>query len=69
MQATSNGESGGVRTHDPQIKSLLLCQLSYAPTDTKNGASEGVRTLDNHLGKVELYQLSYARSVYYPVSY
>ena len=25
-------ESGGNRTHNPQIKSLLLCQLSYRPT-------------------------------------
>lgn len=25
------GEGGGVRTHDPRIKSPLLCQLSYAP--------------------------------------
>src|SRR5215470_11623629 len=27
----SNGEPGGNRTHNPQIKSLLLCQLSYRP--------------------------------------
>ena len=27
-----NGEPGGNRTHNPQIKSLLLCQLSYRPT-------------------------------------
>src|SRR5262245_30433061 len=26
------GEPGGNRTHNPQIKSLLLCQLSYRPT-------------------------------------
>ena len=26
-----NGEPGGNRTHNPQIKSLLLCQLSYRP--------------------------------------
>ena len=25
------GEPGGNRTHNPQIKSLLLCQLSYRP--------------------------------------
>ena len=28
-----NGEPGGNRTHNPQIKSLLLCQLSYRPTE------------------------------------
>ena len=28
----TNGEPGGNRTHNPQIKSLLLCQLSYRPT-------------------------------------
>ena len=27
----SSGEPGGNRTHNPQIKSLLLCQLSYRP--------------------------------------
>ena len=27
-----SGEPGGNRTHNPQIKSLLLCQLSYRPT-------------------------------------
>src|SRR4029453_8551350 len=27
----SDGEPGGNRTHNPQIKSLLLCQLSYRP--------------------------------------
>src|SRR3954452_13691079 len=26
-----SGEPGGNRTHNPQIKSLLLCQLSYRP--------------------------------------
>jgi hypothetical protein len=26
-----NGEPGGNRTPNPQIKSLLLCQLSYRP--------------------------------------
>ena len=26
-----DGEPGGNRTHNPQIKSLLLCQLSYRP--------------------------------------
>ena len=26
-----NGEPGGNRTLNPQIKSLLLCQLSYRP--------------------------------------
>ncbi len=30
-----HGEPGGNRTPNPQIKSLLLCQLSYRPT--KNG--------------------------------
>ncbi len=29
------GEPGGNRTHNPQIKSLLLCQLSYRP-ETEN---------------------------------
>src|SRR4029077_19195540 len=29
----SNGEPGGNRTLNPQIKSLLLCQLSYRPTE------------------------------------
>jgi hypothetical protein len=28
------GEPGGNRTLNPQIKSLLLCQLSYRPTET-----------------------------------
>ena len=27
----NSGEPGGNRTHNPQIKSLLLCQLSYRP--------------------------------------
>src|SRR5258705_12098825 len=27
------GEPGGNRTHNPQIKSLLLCQLSYRPDE------------------------------------
>ena len=27
------GEPGGNRTHNPQIKSLLLCQLSYRPEE------------------------------------
>jgi hypothetical protein len=27
----NRGEPGGNRTHNPQIKSLLLCQLSYRP--------------------------------------
>ena len=31
----SNGEPGRNRTFNQQIKSLLLCQLSYGPT--KNG--------------------------------
>ena len=30
-EGESNGEPGGNRTHNPQIKSLLLCQLSYRP--------------------------------------
>jgi hypothetical protein len=30
------GEPGGNRTLNPQIKSLLLCQLSYRPTETCN---------------------------------
>ncbi len=28
----SNGEPGRNRTYNQQIKSLLLCQLSYGPT-------------------------------------
>jgi hypothetical protein len=30
-------EPGGNRTHNPQIKSLLLCQLSYRPEARKDG--------------------------------
>ena len=30
-----SGEPGGNRTHNPQIKSLLLCQLSYRPQSTR----------------------------------
>jgi hypothetical protein len=28
-QSTRDGEPGGIRTHDPKIKSLVLYQLSY----------------------------------------
>ena len=31
--AASGGEPGGNRTPNPQIKSLLLCQLSYRPAE------------------------------------
>ena len=31
-QGESNGEPGRNRTFNQQIKSLLLCQLSYGPT-------------------------------------
>jgi integrase len=34
-----NGEPGGNRTPNPQIKSLLLCQLSYRPAALAHGAS------------------------------
>ena len=30
-----SGEPGGNRTHNPQIKSLLLCQLSYRPEEVR----------------------------------
>jgi hypothetical protein len=30
------GEPGGVRTHDPKIKSLVLYQLSYRSTSTEH---------------------------------
>jgi integrase len=31
VKLKKSGEPGGNRTHNPQIKSLLLCQLSYRP--------------------------------------
>ena len=30
-----DGEHGRNRTYNPQIKSLLLCQLSYVPTKSE----------------------------------
>jgi hypothetical protein len=36
----SNGEPGGNRTLNPQIKSLLLCQLSYRPQRRAIGRNE-----------------------------
>src|SRR3954451_8819277 len=35
IAAHKAGEPGGNRTHNPQIKSLLLCQLSYRPGSTR----------------------------------
>ena len=49
-----SGEPGGNRTPNPQIKSLLLCQLSYRPDRAASSPSHGglqlVRTnLDSRL--------------------
>ena len=38
-----NGEPGRNRTFNPQIKSLLLCQLSYWPTRVEAGARPATR--------------------------
>ena len=35
-KSTKSGEPGRNRTVNPQIKSLLLCQLSYRPTDERS---------------------------------
>lgn len=32
-RSQEKSEPGGNRTHNPQIKSLLLCQLSYRPSE------------------------------------
>jgi hypothetical protein len=37
------GEPGGNRTHNPQIKSLLLCQLSYRPVWEGNRKATGAK--------------------------
>src|SRR5438876_11366155 len=36
-----NGEPGGNRTPNPQIKSLLLCQLSYPPVLRRERRTRG----------------------------
>ena len=46
QSAISVGEGGGARTRDPQLKRLLLYQLSYAPT-RKQGILAADRTLCN----------------------
>ena len=45
----NSGEPGGNRTHNPQIKSLLLCQLSYRPAG---------KYLIRHLGGLTLLRRS-----------
>ncbi len=35
----SKGEPGGIRTLDPRIKSPLLCQLSYRPSQVQRLSS------------------------------
>ena len=37
-----SGEPGGNRTHNPQIKSLLLCQLSYRPEGKPRGTAQKI---------------------------
>jgi len=41
-----SGEPGGNRTPNPQIKSLLLCQLSYRPTYAWRAPTRRVQTRD-----------------------
>src|SRR6058998_1696779 len=42
------GEPGGNRTHNPQIKSLLLCQLSYRPGRGSAGVMTGEYIADTN---------------------
>ena len=58
------GEPGGNRTPNPQIKSLLLCQLSYRPVETphsisreqgESGAPDRIRTCGPQLRRLVLY--------------
>src|SRR5688572_16493966 len=44
---SSTSEPGGNRTHNPQIKSLLLCQLSYRPM---GGSGERIATSPHRQG-------------------
>ena len=45
--ATRVGEPGRNRTFNQQIKSLLLCQLSYGPTRRSDAHDEAARELTN----------------------
>ena len=47
-QKRDNGEPGGSRTLNQQIKSLLLCQLSYRPTRSGEPQAFGVRRVCLH---------------------
>ena len=42
MNRTKENESAGNRTLNPQLKRLLLCQLSYRPTSNHQGIKIGV---------------------------
>src|SRR5262249_24358299 len=42
-ERSRSGEPGGNRTLNPQIKSLLLCRLSYRPTETCDRAETNFR--------------------------
>jgi hypothetical protein len=59
------GGNAGIRTLDRRIKSPLLYQLSYVPTQAdcigqrRNGGNAGIRTLDRRIKSPLLYQLSY----------
>ena len=55
-------DPGGPRTHDPNIKSVVLYQLSYRVCNkmtTKHCDLAGARTQDPNIKSVVLYQLSY----------
>src|ERR1043165_1334033 len=60
IEGESNGEPGRNRTFNQQIKSLLLCQLSYGPTEKlvgscNVGAPGRIRTSDLWLRRPALY--------------
>ena len=50
-------DPAGARTQDPNIKSVVLYQLSYG-INAEICASPGARTLDPNIKSVVLYQLS-----------
>ena len=50
-------DPAGARTQDPNIKSVVLYQLSYG-ISAEICASPGARTLDPNIKSVVLYQLS-----------
>ena len=68
----SDGGNAGIRTLDRRIKSPLLYQLSYVPTQENcseqigNGGNAGIRTLDRRIKSPLLYQLSYVPIPYCP---